>query len=160
MWALHGLQFLQGISICSSPVLSRGHSVYIFCPWITFLCFFTDLEVHTAFSSPFFPSLFYILVFFLASSICFQTADTSFSDAHCALWVHLDLPGSIFCLVFCHRGHPAALPLPTLCHKLMEKQTKAKHNPTADLNGMDINNLKFVFDVRRMLLWSYRSVNM
>lgn len=73
VWALHGLQFLQDISICSSPVLSRGHSVYVFfSPWNIFSSFFTDLEVHSAFSS------FFSLHF--SASWCFFWLLSMFSE--------------------------------------------------------------------------------
>lgn len=64
-------------------------------------------------------------------------------------------------LISSHRGDPAALPLPTPCHiNPLQEQTKAKHSPTVDLNGMNVNNLIIVFHIRKMLPWTYRSVNM
>lgn len=55
---------------------------------------------------------------FSGSSVCFQSGDTSFSDAHCALFVgsFWSCLAAHLCLGFSHRDHPAALSLPTPCH--------------------------------------------
>lgn len=140
VWALHGLQFLQDVSICSSPVLSRSHSVYVFfSPWNTFLSFFTDLEVHSAFLSLFFLH-FSASWCFSGSSICFQSSDTSFSDAHCALFVgsFWSCLAAHLCLGFSHRDHPAALSLPTPCH-INSCKSKQKQSITPQLAWMGEN---------------------
>lgn len=132
----------------SAPVISRGHSVYVvFCPWNTLSCFFTDLEVHSAFSSPFFPSLLCILVFVLALQYVFRevTPALVMLPVPC-VWVECGAAWQqFFSGLFTQRPSCSPPAANTLPHKLMENQTKAKHNPTADLNGMNINNLEFVF---------------
>lgn len=100
----------------------------------------------------FFPSFFCILVFFLALQYVFREVTPVL------LWSCL---GAFFLSgLFPQRPSCSPPAANTSPHKLTEKQTKAKHNPTAHLNGMDINNIKFAFDVRKVLAWSYRSVNM
>lgn len=141
MWALNGLHFLQGISICSSPVLSRHHSVDIFfSAWSTFSSFFFLLH---------FPASWcFFLLFSMFSRRCHQ----HHSDARCGLCV-----GPLWsCLAefVWDRAAPDLFPQRPPCsppaantmpHKLMGKQTTAKHNPRADLTGTNINNLKIVF---------------
>lgn len=127
MWALNGLQFLQGISICSSPVLSRHHSVDIFfSAWSTFSSFFFSFtSLH--------PGVF------SCSLICSHGGATSTTVmlAVACVWVHYgaawqNLSGTRQPLIFSHRGHPAALLLPTQCH-INSWESKQQQSITPEL---------------------------
>lgn len=86
VWAeLHGLQFLQGMLICSSALQKMQGSLFS-SAWSTSSLSFSDLGAHRAVSNFFFLLLLFFYFFFFSSFLTASVVFCTFLNTFSARW--------------------------------------------------------------------------